>query len=558
MNKEFDQSIFASTFNKHKKLLKESLSGKNNADEIISVLKKKLPSWTFEKTGKGNDVQCNVPVNDTASIPRGTTNNSTYNELNRWAVIKGTNPRSYIIDKLRDTNEPGRSFETDVLAKVRSNEPHLELNETLSARGIEIIDKWRGAGDREAAVKLVDYALKKLVGLSSSDLADTKIFMDGLDKIEILLAAKKYEIALKQANVTAKKMLKDEGADFLENSNKLNENMKNTDYTDYTIEIEGDVTIDGICTSEDLLSVELDIEYEYDAGSPEIGRYGPPEDAEQGYAPSVSIGDWRIKRASIQTPSGETPDINLNTLTPIQSKQLNAAVDKYVESKRSNIEDEILNNLDMTEGEVKKPKKPDYGDQLRMAYNKARKEKNVEAIVYYKKLMASDSVASVPFEKFKGSWAYGEWIKKPSTKKDIEDVKADIKRFSYMNEKNYTKEMWIGMKTEQLKEAELKLDKISNSERNKIHNEFKKLGVDGNGRFGNVSKGISVVSTALDNVGFDLDMVTGDILLGDKGSRMLPYRRKNVGQENPEIKNSRIVFNWYKDASGYEIQCYAS
>jgi hypothetical protein len=39
---------------------------------------------------------------------------------------------------------------------------------------------------------------------------------------------------------------------------------------------------------------------------------------------------------------------------------------------------------------------------------------------------------------------------------------------------------------------------------------------------------------------------------------MLPYRRKNVGQENPEIKNSRIVFNWYKDASGYEIQCYAS
>jgi hypothetical protein len=500
MNKEFDQSIFASTFNKHKKLLKESLSGKNNADEIISVLKKKLPSWTFEKTGKGNDVQCNVPVNDTASIPRGTTNNSTYNELNRWAVIKGTNPRSYIIDKLRDTNEPGRSFETDVLAKVRSNEPHLELNETLSARGIEIIDKWRGAGDREAAVKLVDYALKKLVGLSSSDLADTKIFMDGLDKIEILLAAKKYEIALKQANVTAKKMLKDEGADFLENSNKLNENMKNTDYTDYTIEIEGDVTIDGICTSEDLLSVELDIEYEYDAGSPEIGRYGPPEDAEQGYAPSVSIGDWRIKRASIQTPSGETPDINLNTLTPIQSKQLNAAVDKYVESKRSNIEDEILNNLDMTEGEVKKP----------------------------------------------------------STKKDIEDVKADIKRFSYMNEKNYTKEMWIGMKTEQLKEAELKLDKISNSERNKIHNEFKKLGVDGNGRFGNVSKGISVVSTALDNVGFDLDMVTGDILLGDKGSRMLPYRRKNVGQENPEIKNSRIVFNWYKDASGYEIQCYAS
>ena len=105
-----------------------------------------------------------------------------------------------------------------------------------------------------------------------------------------------------------------------------------------------------------------------------------------------------------------------------------------------------------------------------------------------------------------------------------------------------------------------KPDKISNSERTKISAAFSKAGVDGNGRFNNASKGISAVSVALDSVGFNLDMVSGDIILGDKGNRLLPYRRKTTDSniESPEIKNSRIAFNWEKLGDKFEIQCYAS
>jgi hypothetical protein len=77
-------------------------------------------------------------------------------------------------------------------------------------------------------------------------------------------------------------------------------------------------------------------------------------------------------------------------------------------------------------------KKPSYGTQLDMAHRKAKKEKNVEAIAYYELL--GDTSASVPFESFKGSWAYGEWLKKPTTIEKIKKIQADIKRWSWMNE----------------------------------------------------------------------------------------------------------------------------
>jgi hypothetical protein len=171
MTRKFNQQLFENTFNKHKKLLTEAMQP-DTTDTMISFLQKKLPKWKFEKTGKDGEVQCNVPI--------GAANKIYQDELNKYAIIDGISNTSYTVTKLRhDSGEHSHAPEM----RVRSDEPHLELNETLSAKGIEIIDKWRGAGDRKAAVKLVDYALKKLAGLSSSDLADTKIFMDGLDKI---------------------------------------------------------------------------------------------------------------------------------------------------------------------------------------------------------------------------------------------------------------------------------------------------------------------------------------------------------------------------------------
>jgi hypothetical protein len=118
----------------------------------------------------------------------------------------------------------------------------------------------------------------------------------------------------------------------------------------------------------------------------------------------------------------------------------------------------------------------------------------------------------------------------------------------------------VGNHQFKLKEVNNAPDKLAQKDRNAISSAFTKSGVDGNGRFTSVGKGISAVASALSSVGFQLDMVSGDLVLGEKGSRMLPFRRKSItdGQEMPEIKNSRIVFNWEKLNDNFEIQCYAS
>jgi hypothetical protein len=90
---------------------------------------------------------------------------------------------------------------------------------------------------------------------------------------------------------------------------------------------------------------------------------------------------------------------------------------------------------------------------------------------------------------------------------------------------------------------------LTAAEKQKINKTLTHIGLDGNGRFEKVSRGLLYITRGLDAVGFSLDMVSGDIIMGDKGSRMLPFRRKayegqDVFTENPEIENSRIYITW--------------
>ena len=110
--------------------------------------------------------------------------------------------------------------------------------------------------------------------------------------------------------------------------------------------------------------------------------------------------------------------------------------------------------------------------------------------------------------------------------------------------------------------------KLLPKEKKAIHKKMAEVGLDGNGRFGNPSKAVSVLGGALKAVGFHLDMVHGDLILGDKGHRLLVFRRtgENVSplEEHPEVVNSRISFSWEKlgyDNEGhpkYEVLCYPS
>ena len=111
---------------------------------------------------------------------------------------------------------------------------------------------------------------------------------------------------------------------------------------------------------------------------------------------------------------------------------------------------------------------------------------------------------------------------------------------------------------------------IDDKERSKITQAMMEHGLDGNGRFETVGKGISALAQALDSFGYSLDMVSDHEISsahhtpGSKGSRMLSYRRKNVTDdpyhENETIENSRISFNWddLGRGTGFEIVAYAS
>lgn len=122
-----------------------------------------------------------------------------------------------------------------------------------------------------------------------------------------------------------------------------------------------------------------------------------------------------------------------------------------------------------------------------------------------------------------------------------------------------------------LYENVLKKNLIDNSERQQITAAITDVGLDGNGRFQTVGQGINTLAGVLDDLGYSLDMVSNDIEVaqahhtpGSKGQRLLSFRRKNLSEdpfnEEPEIENSRISFNW-EDLGrgvGFEIVAYAS
>ena len=88
---------------------------------------------------------------------------------------------------------------------------------------------------------------------------------------------------------------------------------------------------------------------------------------------------------------------------------------------------------------------------------------------------------------------------------------------------------------------------INKKERIKIQNALHKSNVlGGNTKVDSISKGLFEVGNALDACGFNLQMVTGDMILSPKGNILLSFSRKgeNSFVDGVEIENSRISFTW--------------
>lgn len=54
---------------------------------------------------------------------------------------------------------------------------------------------------------------------------------------------------------------------------------------------------------------------------------------------------------------------------------------------------------------------------------------------------------------------------------------------------------------------------------------------------------LNIIGDCLNKCGFELGLVSGDIILGDRGQRILPFNRANCDNS---IENSGIVFVWEK------------
>ena len=91
----------------------------------------------------------------------------------------------------------------------------IKINEALTEKGLELVSKWIDEnGSRGAGIKLIDAILRKKIGLSSSDLADSSTFMNGLDAVEEALDERDLQGAYNIAKETAIEMIDEEGESY--------------------------------------------------------------------------------------------------------------------------------------------------------------------------------------------------------------------------------------------------------------------------------------------------------------------------------------------------------
>jgi len=97
--------------------------------------------------------------------------------------------------------------------------------------------------------------------------------------------------------------------------------------------------------------------------------------------------------------------------------------------------------------------------------------------------------------------------------------------------------------------------------RRKMNNDIHKVPMlIGTDRKITLGRAINELAALMGRHGFPLDMVSGDLLLGDSGSRQLPFRvtHPDAFCEHPMIENSRVSFNWHIEGEYVEVVAYVA
>ena len=93
---------------------------------------------------------------------------------------------------------------------------YINENRTLNTRQTALIQKWLSEmGARSAAIRMIDSVLKTSIGLTSADLPDTSTFADGVDGVEAALKDGDFAGAYNIAYDTASEMVSEEGGEGL-------------------------------------------------------------------------------------------------------------------------------------------------------------------------------------------------------------------------------------------------------------------------------------------------------------------------------------------------------
>lgn len=136
-----------------------------------------------------------------------------------------------------------------------------------------------------------------------------------------------------------------------------------------------------------------------------------------------------------------------------------------------------------------------------------------------------------------------------------------------MNKRDIINKVIVKLSKYEIKKPE----NLTKEERKDINEDFRKAGLDGNGRFKKIDHGLQKIGEILDKYNIEWDeILSSDKFRGDSGKKTLEVARKNKEDKfSPtSIKNSLVSFSWHvlheknitdmvKDKT-YEILAYMS
>ena len=118
-------------------------------------------------------------------------------------------------------------------------------------------------------------------------------------------------------------------------------------YEGYDIDLES-LTIPGLSTENDTVSVSVSIEYDATAGYEPRGTFGPPEHSDPGEGASVEVTNYWPTSLRVTNEAGQETEYEPDKLTPEQQLVLKKAIADHMYHNESKIDDMILDKIDFS------------------------------------------------------------------------------------------------------------------------------------------------------------------------------------------------------------------